>query len=107
MNELAWFQCRFWLEQRGRLNAVLRLRLWLTAALEQRRHTGYDAPLRTVGRRHRLLELGLIERKCGIAQVLITCDIDNHASARVIRRAASDRQPRRRRYDDSTLPIDT
>jgi predicted acetyltransferase len=85
----------FWLEQRGRLNAVLRLRLWLTAALEQKGgHIGYDVRPSERGRGYGtvLLELGLIEaRKCGIAQVLITCDIDNYASARVIEKNGGQR----------------
>jgi predicted acetyltransferase len=78
----------FWLEQRGVLFGTLRLRMQLTAALEQEGgHIGYDVrpTQRRKGYGTALLDLGLEQaRKRGLSRVLLTCDMDNTGSARVI-----------------------
>ena len=71
-------------EYLGRLNIRHRLTPWL---LERGGHIGYDVrpSARNNGYATRMLGDSLpIARRLGIADVLVTCDVDNTASRRVI-----------------------
>jgi predicted acetyltransferase len=80
----------FWLEDRGLIVACARLRLWLTADLENEGgHIGYDVrpSLRRQGYGTALLGLVLLEaRSRGIPRARLTCDADNIGSIKVIER---------------------
>ncbi len=78
----------FWLMQGGRVIGRSRLRHYLNARLTQRGgHVGYEVRPSERGRgiATRLLALTLEKaREFGLQRVLVTCDRDNPASARVI-----------------------
>ena len=80
----------YWLvdEKRDTIYGVSRLRHRLnTASNKEGGHIGYDVPppRRNAGNATELLRLTVRKAKAmGIARVLVTCDADNAASARVI-----------------------
>jgi predicted acetyltransferase len=78
----------YWAVAGDTLVGAIRLRRQLTAALERYGgHIGYDVrpALRGRGCATRMLALCLLQaRRYGLAHVLITCDEDNGASARVM-----------------------
>lgn len=81
----------FWLMKKGKLIGTLRIRHYLTPAVEERAgHIGYDiAPsFRGQGYGHRILALGLEQAvKMGIRDVLAICDENNSPSRRILERA--------------------
>lgn len=81
-------QNTLWAVRGGRMVGVLKLRHRLTPMLENRGgHIGYFVrpSARGQGVATRMLALALGRaRALGLARVLLTCDIDNHASARVM-----------------------
>ena len=79
----------YWLvDDERRILGVLRLRHWLTPRLERvYGHIGYDVrpSERRKGNGTIMLGLGLERaRELGLKRVLVTCDVDNIASARII-----------------------
>ena len=81
-------QNTLWAVRGGCMVGVLKLRHRLTPALENRGgHIGYFVrpSARGQGVATRMLALALDRaRASGLSRVLLTCDIDNHASARVM-----------------------
>lgn len=81
-------QTTYWGMEDELLVGVIRLRYELTPALRQLGgHIGYDVrpSLRGRGYGTRMLALLLVcAREAGLDEVMITCDVDNIASARVI-----------------------
>lgn len=81
-------QHTLWAVRGGRMVGVLKLRHRLTPMLENRGgHIGYFVrpSARGQGVATRMLALALDRaRALGLTRVLLTCDIDNHASARVM-----------------------
>jgi predicted acetyltransferase len=81
-------QNTLWAVRDARLVGVLKLRHRLTPALESRGgHIGYFVRPSARGRgiATRMLAMALDKaRALGLTRVLLTCDIDNHASARVM-----------------------
>ena len=79
----------YWLVYDGRVLAISRLRHRLTDALRlEGGHIGYTVrpPERRKGHGTRLLAMTLDKaRERGLGRVMVTCDKDNTASARVIR----------------------
>ncbi|MDB6066556.1 MAG: family N-acetyltransferase [Pedosphaera sp.] len=80
----------FWLRLGPDLVGTLRVRHFLTPAVEQRAgHIGYDiAPaFRRQGLGHEIVRLGLIEAtKLGIGDILAICGESNEASRRILER---------------------
>jgi predicted acetyltransferase len=78
----------FWLVAGGRVVAVSRLRHGLTPELEREGgHIGYDVRPSARRRGHGTRLLGLVLERAharGLRHVLLTCDDDNLASARII-----------------------
>ena len=78
----------YWAVSDGRMVGVLKLRHRLTPALEKYGgHFGYFVwpSARGQGCASRMLALALDQaRALGLMRVLLSCDIDNHASARVM-----------------------
>lgn len=85
-------QTSFWLVEPGAplIIGTLQLRHWLTPALEREGgHIGYSITPSRRGQGYgtRQLALGLEKaRELGLDRVLVTCDTDNIASARVIQK---------------------
>jgi predicted acetyltransferase len=82
-------QTTFWsLREDNLLIGTSRLRHWLTPVLEQYGgHIGYDIRPSQRGRGYGTCQLALTlekARELGLRRVLLTCDTDNVASARVI-----------------------
>ncbi|OPZ83056.1 MAG: Acetyltransferase (GNAT) family protein [bacterium ADurb.Bin429] len=81
-------QQTFWAVRDGRIVGILKLRHRLTPALENYGgHIGYAVRPSARGRGYacRMLALALEHaRALGLRRVLLTCNPDNHASARVI-----------------------
>jgi predicted acetyltransferase len=81
-------QQTLWAVREGQIVGVLKLRHRLTPALENRGgHIGYFVrpSARGQGVATRMLALALPQaRALGLIRVLLTCDIANHASARVM-----------------------
>lgn len=80
----------FWLVSGGRVLGTIRIRHRLTENLAiEGGHIGYGVrpSERNRGRATRMLAMALVEaRRLGLRRVLVTCDKDNLASARVIRK---------------------
>lgn len=78
----------YWGVDAGQIVGSVRLRHHLTPALQQfGGHIGYDVrpTKRQQGYGTQLLALTLIQaRQIGLSSVLLTCDVDNVASARII-----------------------
>jgi predicted acetyltransferase len=84
-------QTHYWLvRDDGYFLAGSRLRHWLTPALEREGgHIGYDVRPSERGKGYGILQLGLTLEKArdlGLARILVTCDTDNYASARIIKK---------------------
>jgi len=83
-------QSEYWLVADGRIVATARLRHRLTDSLTvEGGHVGYEVrpSERRKGYASRLLAMMLdVGRQFGLGRVLVTCDADNLASARVIRK---------------------
>jgi predicted acetyltransferase len=81
-------QTDFWLVEAGDYIGLLKLRHHLNEALEQiGGHIGYEVRPSRQGRGYatQMLKLGLqAARRLGLRRVLLTCDDDNLASARVM-----------------------
>jgi predicted acetyltransferase len=81
-------QSEFWLEDEGTIIGVIRVRHWLTEALEREGgHIGYTIRPSMRRRRYgtRLLALGLVEAKRrGINPMRVTVDADNLGSIKVV-----------------------
>ena len=81
----------FWLMDQGRLIGTLRIRHYLTPAVEERAgHIGYDISpsFRNQGYGHQILALGLNEaRRIGIQSVLAICDEANAPSKSILQKA--------------------
>ncbi len=81
-------QSTYWGIVSGEIVGNIRLRHRLTPALERLGgHVGYDVRPSRRGKGHATAMLALLlerARDLGLARVLITCDADNAASARVI-----------------------
>jgi predicted acetyltransferase len=80
----------YWLVSGGRIVATCRLRHWLNEVLEWHGgHIGYDArpDERCKGYATRMLAMVLEKaRELGLTRVMVTCDKENIASARVIQK---------------------
>lgn len=81
----------FWLMKQGSLIGTLRIRHYLTPAVEERAgHIGYDiAPsARSQGYGHLILALGLDEAaRIGVCDVLAICDENNAPSKKILEKA--------------------
>jgi predicted acetyltransferase len=78
----------FWLEEAEEIVACVRLRFWLLPALElEGGHIGYDVCPSARGRGFGTLALRLVlaEARCrGLQRVLLTADVDNAPSLKII-----------------------
>jgi Predicted acetyltransferase len=81
----------FWLMDQSHLIGTLRIRHYLTPAVEERAgHIGYDISpqYRGKGYGHQIFALGLIEaRRMAIREVLAICSQSNLASRRILEKA--------------------
>jgi predicted acetyltransferase len=78
----------FWLEDAGEIVACVRLRFWLLPALKvEGGHIGYDVRPSARGRGFGAMALRLVlpeARRRGLERVLLTADVDNAPSLRII-----------------------